>query len=61
VEAYRAQFSIGQRSLLDVLNAEDEHYSARSSYVAGDYRVSAALYRLLSAMGRMLQHLGIES
>jgi outer membrane protein, adhesin transport system len=60
VEAYRGQFSIGQRSLLDVLNAENESFAARSNYVSGDFAVSVGAYRLLAAMGRMLEHLGVR-
>ena len=33
VEAYRAQFGIGQRTLLDVLNAENELYRSAGFYV----------------------------
>lgn len=60
VDAYRGQFSIGQRSLLDVLNAENESFAARSNHVSGDYAVSAGVYRLLASMGRMLEHLGVR-
>jgi adhesin transport system outer membrane protein len=60
VEAYRGQFTIGQRSLLDVLNAENESFSARSSQVSSDFAVSAGVYRLLAAMGRMLEYLGVR-
>jgi adhesin transport system outer membrane protein len=60
VEAYRAQFRIGQRSLLDVLNAENENFTARSNYLTSSYSVDTAVYRLLAAMGRMLEQLGLK-
>jgi adhesin transport system outer membrane protein len=60
VEAYRGQFTIGQRSLLDVLNAENESFTARSNQVSSDFAVSAGVYRLLAAMGRMLEYLGVR-
>ena len=60
VEAYRGQFSIAQRSLLDVLNAENESYNARSGKITGEYTVATDLYRLLSSMGRMTAQLGAK-
>jgi len=58
VEAYRAQFSIGQRTLLDVLNSENELYSARASALNGTLAVSADEVRVLAAVGRLLNALG---
>jgi outer membrane protein, adhesin transport system len=60
VQAYRAQFSIGQRSLLDVLNAENELYTARGNALNGLLGVSADEIRVLSAMGRLMSTLGIS-
>ena len=59
VEAYRSQFKIGQRSLLDVLNAENEYYSARSALVNGEYAVVADSYRVFAGMGRLLETLNV--
>ena len=36
-DAYRQQFDIGQRSLLDLLNAENELYTAKRSYANAEY------------------------
>lgn len=58
-EAYRLQFQLGQRSLLDVLNAENESYNARASFVAGREVVTADEVRLLAAMGRLLETVGV--
>ena len=52
VGSYRLQFSIGQRTLLDVLNAENELFSARSSEYTGAYAVGIGELRLLAAMAR---------
>jgi len=60
VEAYRAQFSIGQRTLLDVLNSENELYSARASALNGTLAVSADEVRVLAAVGRLLNALGLS-
>ena len=58
-EAYRLQFQLGQRSLLDVLNAENESFNARASHVAGREAVTAGEVRLLASMGRLLDTLGV--
>ncbi|MBE0614402.1 MAG: TolC family outer membrane protein [Burkholderiales bacterium] len=59
VHAYRLQFSIGQRTLLDVLNAENELFAARSSEYTGAYAVTLGELRVLAAMGRLLEALGV--
>jgi adhesin transport system outer membrane protein len=58
-EAYRLQFQLGQRSLLDVLNAENERFNAVGGYVAGRAAVTAGEIRLLGSMGRLLEVLGV--
>jgi adhesin transport system outer membrane protein len=44
-DAYRQQFDIGQRSLLDVLNAETELYSAKRAEIAARHDLLAAKAR----------------
>jgi len=58
-EAYRAQFQLGQRSLLDVLNAENERYNALNGFIAGRAAVTAGEIRLLASLGRLMEALGI--
>lgn len=58
-EAYSLQFGIGQRSLLDLLNAENEYYSARVAYVAGQYTEIASAYRVFAGTGQLLEALHI--
>jgi adhesin transport system outer membrane protein len=53
-EAYRMQFQLGQRSLLDVLNAENERFNATASFIAGRAAVTAGELRLLATVGRLL-------
>lgn len=60
VTAYRLQFSIGQRTLLDVLNAENELFAARSSQYTGAYAVTLGELRLLAAMGKLLATMGVS-
>lgn len=58
-EAYAKQFSIGQRTLLDLLDSENELYTARSSYIDGVYQQRFAQYRLMASAGRLLETLGV--
>ncbi len=60
VNAYRLQFSIGQRTLLDVLNAENELFAARSGEYTGAYAVTLGELRVLAAIGNMLETLGVD-
>lgn len=60
-EAYRLQFQLGQRSLLDVLNAENERYNAASTFVAGRTAVAANELRLLASQGRLVEGLGAST
>ncbi len=57
-DAYRQQFDIGQRSLLDLLNTENELYTAKRSYANAETdlqlayaRTQAAKYSLTSTLG----------
>jgi outer membrane protein, adhesin transport system len=61
VEAYRAQFGIGQRSLLDVLNAEAELYNARGDALNGQVAVTADEIRVLAGVGTLVSALGVAS
>lgn len=58
-DAYQKQFSIGQRTLLDLLDSENEVYTDRSNLVDTEYVDLFARYRLLADMGSLLQALGI--
>jgi adhesin transport system outer membrane protein len=60
VSSYRLQFSIGQRTLLDVLNAENELFAAKSSHYTGLLAVTIGELRVLAAMGKLLQALGVD-
>ncbi len=60
-EAYRLQFQLAQRSLLDVLNAENERFNAISGLIAGRSAVAVGEIRLLASIGGLLASLGIET
>lgn len=58
VTANRQQFAIGRRSLLDVLNAENELFTARSNEVGAHTEQLKASLRLLALQGRLPALLG---
>lgn len=57
-EAYRKQFDIGQRTLLDLLDTENEYFQARRSYSNTDYDVQTAYARLYASQGELLNKIG---
>jgi adhesin transport system outer membrane protein len=59
-DAYRKQFDIGQRTLLDLLDTENEYFQARRAYVNGRYDHGVAQARTLAGMGRLLPALEVS-
>ena len=57
--AYSEQFNIGQRTLLDLLDAENEYFQASRAYVNALSDNALARARTLAAMGKLLPALGI--
>ncbi|WP_064603069.1 TolC family outer membrane protein [Photobacterium sp. J15] len=60
VTAYEKQFKIGQRTLLDVLNTENELFEARKSYLQAHYSGILAKYRVLNATGQLLSEMRVD-
>jgi len=58
-DAYRQQFDIGQRSLLDLLNAENEVYTAKRAYANAEYDLGIAYARTHAAMNQLTTQLGV--
>jgi len=58
--AYRDQFNIGQRTLLDLLNTQNEYFDARRSQVNADVDLSIAYLRSYAGMGRLLETIGLK-
>jgi len=56
-DAYRQQFNIGQRSLLDLLDTENELFESRRALVNGRYDLRLAEYRWLTLSHRLLSAL----
>ncbi|MGE0385610.1 MAG: TolC family outer membrane protein [Gammaproteobacteria bacterium] len=59
--AYKAQFDIGMRTLLDMLNAENELFSARSNLASGLYDDLQNRYFIEAAKGNLTRSLGIST
>ena len=59
--AYQQQFQIGERSLLDMLDTENELFDSRRALVAGLYDLKKAEYRWLAQSNRLLSTLGLAS
>lgn len=56
---YKLQFDSGKRTLLDVLNTENEVFTSSTDYVESDYSYISAQYRILNATGRLLPAMNI--
>ncbi|MGF1767986.1 TolC family outer membrane protein [Enterovibrio makurazakiensis] len=59
--AYEDQFKLGQRTLIDVLDSENELFQARREYLTAEYDDLIAQYRLLNATGQLLDSLRITT
>ncbi len=60
VRFYTEQFEIGQRSLLDVLDAQNSRVSAQVAVATGEASVQFAEYRLLASINKLLRTLGVN-
>ena len=60
VAGYRSQFEAGQRSLLDLLDAQNTRINVAQAYATSEHAYLFAQYRLLAAMGGLLDALGLE-
>ncbi len=53
--AYQDQFGLGQRTLLDLLDSENELYNASRRYTEVRYTEEFAMYRVLATEGELLR------
>jgi adhesin transport system outer membrane protein len=58
-DAYKQQFDIGQRTLLDLLDTENELFQARRSYAEAQYDQLIAYARAQAGMGNLFKVLGL--
>ncbi|WP_374324703.1 TolC family outer membrane protein [Azonexus sp.] len=59
-DAYREQFNIGQRTLLDLLDTENELLAAKRSLVNADTDLTLAYLRSQAGMGSLLEFMGLQ-
>lgn len=59
-DAYQKQFNIGQRTLLDLLDSQNELFNAQQAYSQSKFDEIRGGYRLLSATGSLTEDLNIE-
>ena len=60
VIAYEKQYRIGKRTLLDLLNTENELFEARKDYLDAHYAEQYAKYRVMNATGSLLNALLVD-
>ncbi len=61
VSSYREQFTIGQRSLLDVLDAQNTRYNVQVQAETASFAARFAEYRLMAATGSLLAYLDVSA
>ncbi|MFC3189172.1 TolC family protein [Pseudocitrobacter faecalis] len=59
--AYQEQFSIGERSLLDMLDSENEVFTAQRRYVEMQFVEMFTTYRINARIGDLLKQLKIQA
>ena len=59
VRAYKDQFALDRRTLLDVLDAQNELFVSRSNTINSEFLEMFSVFRLLSLKGQLLPTLGV--
>jgi adhesin transport system outer membrane protein len=59
LKGYRSQFELGRRSLLDLLDAQNELFQSQLSRTDGEYRIVLSHYELIFTMGALLDTVGV--
>jgi adhesin transport system outer membrane protein len=59
-DSYQKQFDIGQRSLLDLLDTENEVFSAKNTLTDSTFDYLIAQYRVISGTGQLLGALEVS-
>lgn len=58
-DAYLSQFDIGQRSLLDLLDSENELFVSKGTLITAEFTTLLGAYRVLAETGNLLAALGV--
>ncbi|MGN7502973.1 MAG: TolC family outer membrane protein [Alphaproteobacteria bacterium] len=61
VSAYLDQFNLSRRTLLDVLDAQNELIVSRSNMINNEYLEMFAIYRLLAVRGDLMGIIGVDA
>lgn len=61
LESYRSQFELSRRSLLDLLNAENELFNARSNLVSGKFEDLVNQFFVEASKGQLTSSLGVST
>ncbi len=59
-EIYLEQFGVAQRSLLDVLDSENEVFQSSSQLVTSSVNEQIAAYKLMALSGKLINALGVD-
>jgi len=57
--AYRDQFELGRRTLLDVLDSQNESFVSKSNMINSEFLEMLAMYRLLALQGDLLASMDV--
>ncbi len=60
-DLYIEQFNLGQRSLLNVLDGENELFQSKREYITAQNANIFAGYRLIATMGHLMKSFGIDT
>jgi len=60
ISDYQREFGLGNRSLLDILNAQEDLFQSQSALITAQSSDKYANYRLLAATGQLLAAMGLE-
>jgi adhesin transport system outer membrane protein len=58
--AYKEQFKVGKRSLLDLLDSQNEYYQAQIDYVTAKKNNKFAKFRILNGTGELIEYLSVR-
>ena len=61
LEVYKEQLALGKRTLLDLLDIQNELFRARSAYITAEFGLRLGEYRLMAASGQFLRSLGVTA
>lgn len=61
LDAYNEEFSLGKRTLLDVLDVKNEYYLSRKAYIDAQYAEVLAKYRVIENVGNLAKMVSVTS